>query len=209
MKKNGFSFIETVVTVVILSASLLLVFNSYSSIISNEQQRVYYNDPAYIYRTAVVLDFLNHNTKLIESIKVNFEPSSKYVQQIGVNFTNMFENNEQKNNIEQLINTFDINQMFIVKKEFFDCTYDSSTDSQECNDSINDLNSAGKYAKTISPSGDISTPNYYLIIEYVEMSKVVGGDIGRLTKCYISTEQKYGCHYYYASIPISEVYFHE
>ncbi len=209
MKKNGFSFIETIVTVVILSASLLLVYNSYSSIITNEQQRVYYNDPAYIYRTATVLDYLNHNTKLIESIKLNFGPSSKYVQQIGVNFSNMFENNEQKNYIEQLINTFDINQLFIIKKEFFDCTYDSDTDSQECNDSINDLNSAGKYAKTISPSSDDSTPNYYLLIEYVEMSKVVGGDIGRLTKCYISTEQKYGCHYYYASIPISEVYFHE
>ena len=52
MKKNkkGFVLIETIVTVVVLTTSLLYLYNSYSSIIANENTRLYYDDVAYIYK---------------------------------------------------------------------------------------------------------------------------------------------------------------
>ena len=49
MKKTGFAFIETIITIVILSASLLYLYNSYDAIISDEEMRLYYDDVAHIY----------------------------------------------------------------------------------------------------------------------------------------------------------------
>ena len=39
-KKNGFAFIETIVTIVILSAALIYLYSSYSAIITEEERRV-------------------------------------------------------------------------------------------------------------------------------------------------------------------------
>ena len=68
MGKKGFAFIETIITVVLLSTSLLYLYNSYSSIISGEETRLYYDDPAYIYKTNYVRKFLEENTD-IENVK--------------------------------------------------------------------------------------------------------------------------------------------
>ena len=225
MKKNGFSFIETVVTVVILSTSLLLVYNSYSSIINNEQKRVYYNDPAYIYRTSTVLDFLNFNSDIINVIQNNFGPSEDYVQQVGINYVDIFENDGQKKALEQMINSLSINQIFVVKKSFLnDCSYsdnvyqkitdniidcDANNISTEnkaicsCNEGVDKLTTAKNFVRTISPKDN----NYYLVVEYTEMSRFLGSEQGRFSKCFFNTEQRYGCNYYYAVVPINEVYF--
>ena len=205
MKKNGFSFIETVVTVVILSTSLLLVYNSYSSIINNEKQRVYYNDPAYIFRTSAVLQFLNYNSSFIDTIQDEFSISPEYVQQIGINNASMFKNDDQKTLLEQLINSYDINQIFVIKKELLkNCKFNDTDTNSACLNGINELNSAEKFVRTITPRENI---DYYLVIEYSELSRFLGIDQGRLAKCFFSTEQKYGCHYYYAVVPINGVYF--
>ena len=215
MNKKGFSFIETVITVVILSTSLLLVYNSYSSIISNEQKRIYYNDPAYIYRTSDVLDFLNHNTNLTNIIKNEFDIQDKLVQQIGINYSNLYEKNEYKEYVEQFYNTLGINQLFIIKNDLLDSCNFSNPSSGVCSDGINDLNSAAKFVSTLNPVETGAVVNnskiyydYYLVVEYTEMSKFLDTtDKGKLTKCYFASEQKYGCRYYYASIPINEVYY--
>ena len=49
MNKKGFAFIETIITIVILSSALLYLYSSYSAIISEEETRLHYDDVAYIY----------------------------------------------------------------------------------------------------------------------------------------------------------------
>ena len=45
-KNRGFIIIETIITVVVLSTSLLYLYSSYSSIINREETRLYYDDVA-------------------------------------------------------------------------------------------------------------------------------------------------------------------
>ena len=66
--KRGFVFVETIITVVVLTTSLLYLYNSYSSIINSEEERLYYDNPAYIYKTNYIRDFLESNSN-IDSIK--------------------------------------------------------------------------------------------------------------------------------------------
>ena len=57
-KKNGFVFVETMIVTVILIASLLLIYIQYTALISNEKRLARYDDPAFIYKTYQVADFL-------------------------------------------------------------------------------------------------------------------------------------------------------
>ncbi|NMA50331.1 MAG: hypothetical protein GX951_00575 [Mollicutes bacterium] len=50
-KRNGFIFIETIVTAAVLITSLMIIYNSYSKIIVKEKNRLYYDDINYIYKT--------------------------------------------------------------------------------------------------------------------------------------------------------------
>ncbi|MEG0977451.1 MAG: hypothetical protein RSF02_02735, partial [Bacilli bacterium] len=64
MNKKGFIFIETVVTVVVLSTSLLLLYSSYSNTIYKEKDKIYYDDLSYIYRTNYIKNFLTQNSNI-------------------------------------------------------------------------------------------------------------------------------------------------
>jgi hypothetical protein len=51
MKKNGFVFVETIVSIIILTTALILLYSSFHRILQNEKTRVYYDDFNYIYRS--------------------------------------------------------------------------------------------------------------------------------------------------------------
>ena len=68
LKNKGFVFIETIVTVLVLSTSLLYLYNSYNNIIDKEETRVYYDDVAYIYKTNYIKKFLEESLKIDEEI---------------------------------------------------------------------------------------------------------------------------------------------
>ena len=57
MNKKGFVIIETIVTVVVLTTSLLYLYNSYSTIINREEARLNYDDLSYVYRTNYIRNF--------------------------------------------------------------------------------------------------------------------------------------------------------
>ena len=57
-KKNGFMFIETMIVIVVVLVSLLFIYSSYVSLRSLERKRVRYDDPAFIYRTYAIGQFL-------------------------------------------------------------------------------------------------------------------------------------------------------
>ncbi len=60
MKNKGFVFVETIVVIVILSLGLVMVYQSFVNVLSNNKRRAAYNDIAYIYRTYYIEDFLTN-----------------------------------------------------------------------------------------------------------------------------------------------------
>ena len=58
MKNNkGFVFIETIITIVILTAALLYIYSNFTNILIKEKTRVHYDDVAYIYRTHFIKEY--------------------------------------------------------------------------------------------------------------------------------------------------------
>ena len=68
INNKGFVFIETIITVVILTTTLVFLYSTYSKVINTEKKRLYYDDIAYIYKTAVIGDIL---TSTIDTQKFN------------------------------------------------------------------------------------------------------------------------------------------
>ena len=58
MNKKGFVFVETIIVVTVLASSLLVVYGTFTTILSSEKRRVMFDDPAYIYRTYYLENFL-------------------------------------------------------------------------------------------------------------------------------------------------------
>lgn len=193
-KNKGFVFIETIITVVVLSTSLLYLYSSYSNIITREETRLYYDDPAYIYRTNYVRKFLEQYTNL-EEIK-SYAFNNSYVITIGTGFDNMFTSEQIANNMassmENMINNFRINQMLIVDSYMLDECLGTNDDSTKCKVSTSNLSyNLNNYIKTLNELDY----NYYLIVEYSEHLSN-----GKVSKCVPGTDR--GCDLYYVSLGI-------
>lgn len=189
-KKNGFTFIETIITIVVLSASLLYLYNSYSSIIKDEESRLYYDDTAYIYKTNHVRKFLEASTN-IDYIK-KFAFTNSYIITIGPGFDSMF-NEEQKNkgmdySLENIFQSYNINQMVLIKSKMFDDCVDETLSL--CKTSLENLSyNMKEYINTLNDT----TYDYYLVIEYAEKLEQ-----GLITKCNPGEDKR--CISYYASL---------
>ena len=207
LKNKGFVFIETIVTVLVLSTSLLYLYNSYNNIIDKEETRVYYDDVAYIYKTNYIKRFLEENAN-IEYVKSEAFKES-YVTSIGNDFENFFyelqvnektEETEEiseariiedlKKSLENILNNFRVNQMFLVKRNYID-ECDGSETSDECyfNATDNAYNLTN-YIKSINDTKH----DYYLVVEY---SEKVDSD-GKITKCTPRVDTN--CRNYFVSL---------
>lgn len=60
-RRNGFVFIETIIVITILVTALLLIYASFTSVLTSEKERIKYDDIAYIYRTMYLTQFLEEN----------------------------------------------------------------------------------------------------------------------------------------------------
>lgn len=58
MNKKGFVFIETIIVIAVLLASLMLIYTLYVNSISSETIRLRYDDPAKIYETFYIKKYL-------------------------------------------------------------------------------------------------------------------------------------------------------
>lgn len=189
MKKNGFAFVEIIITVVVLCTSLLILYSTYSAILSDENTRLYYDDPAFIYKTNYVKGFLKDYTE-IEKVKRAFFKRS-YVVTIGTGIDALFKDSSSKESLEMLVETFKINQMVLIKSEMFDkCIEPENDDKEKCENSLGDLNyNLQKYINTLNDS----TYDFYLVIEYSLKDN-------KNEKCDLGTDKR--CKNYYASLPI-------
>ena len=192
MKNKGFVFIETIVTVLVLSTSLLYLYNSYNNIIDKEETRVYYDDVAYIYKTNYIKRFLEENAN-IEYVKSEAFKKS-YVTSIGNAFDNFFNEAQlaenMNNTLENILNNFRVNQMFLVKRNYID-ECDGSETSDECYFNVTDnAYNLTNYIKSINDTKH----DYYLVVEY---SEKVDSD-GKITKCTPRVDTN--CRNYFVSL---------
>ena len=173
MKKNGFVFVETIISIVILTSSLLLLYTSFSKILQSEKTRVYYDDESYIYRTEYIknkINDLNLNalTRRLES------DDNIYFLTIGMDTEDLFLNYEEEAEfMNSLLENFEVKQMILLKTNKIDnlknCSVKCSEnkDCQEyenCNDLYLKLSDEFiNYLKTIYV--ETSTP-YILGVEY-------------------------------------------
>lgn len=188
-KKKGFAFIETIITVVILSTSLLYLYNSYSAIISDEEVRLYYDDVAYIYKTNYVRKFLEEHTDIENIKKYAFENS--YIVTIGTGFESMFNENQRNDgaiaSLENIVQSYNINQMLLIKTKMFDECYE---DSLICKTSTENI---GYNLKTYVNTLNDTSYDYYLVVEYAERV-----DSDNVIKCTPGTDKR--CVAYYTSL---------
>ena len=192
MKNKGFVFIETIVTVLVLSTSLLYLYNSYNNIIDKEETRVYYDDVAYIYKTNYIKRFLEENAN-IEYVKSEAFKKS-YVTSIGNAFDN-FLNEAQlaenmNNSLENILNNFRVNQMFLVKRNYIDECDGSETSGKCYFNATDNAYNLTNYIKSINDTKH----DYYLVVEY---SEKVDSD-GKITKCTPRVDTN--CRNYFVSL---------
>ncbi len=188
--KKGFVFIETVITVVILSASLLYLYSSYNDIVVKEERRLYYDDVSHIYKANYVRNFLEKYSD-IEALK-EYVFNRSYVINIGPDFDGMFIDtnitNNMKSSFNTLFNGFNINQIVLVSSELLrDCKDSSNT---KC-DTSNLSYSLNSYLNTLNKD------NYdtYLVIEFSETN-----EDGKITRC-IPGDNTF-CDTHYVSLEI-------
>lgn len=187
--KKGFVFIETIIVISFLATSLIIIYNSFMSILTIEKRRIYYDDPIYLYRTYYILDFLeSHNiTSYIEAklSTENDKNSEKLLTEFGCYEQSVIRalSNEQLF-CESIIN----NKHFSVSHIYF--TYYDTTPIAECsNDEEDNLKcgaheslkslstNAKEYIRTLGGYGE---DGYRIIIEYKEM-------IGKSPRYYYAT----------------------
>jgi prepilin-type N-terminal cleavage/methylation domain-containing protein len=66
MNNKGFTLIETIIAVVILSGALILLYTSFTKLLQSEKKRIEYDDVAFIYRTYYVKNYLKNGSYINE-----------------------------------------------------------------------------------------------------------------------------------------------
>ena len=186
-KRNGFVFVETMVTVVILSTALLVIYSLFNNILIKEHRKAYFDDPTYVYRT-------NYLTLIFEEIIKDASTSTSNPGQY-VNFSELlttYENGVKKESKLKIFtcnnDIFDKNpeakancQQFFVNNQIYRIyisTYDLSyIDQCGINNGVgpqcNYYNSLNKQARLYFKQLPYvrGTNGYYIIFEFYDNGK--------------------------------------
>ncbi|MBE6161780.1 MAG: hypothetical protein E7158_06145 [Firmicutes bacterium] len=206
-KKNGFVFVETMIVIVTVLASLLMIYSAYVSLIRAERKRVRYDDPAFIYKTYAVGKFLlsfyddNGNSIVGNKIKEILDTNKKYSYvNISVNDADLFSsgygngNEKRKSFFSQMYNELHIQNIFLTSK-------DGIKDIKNNEKSEIIPNNFRKYISTIDTANDIY--DYYIVVEYAEKrngkecspNQLAAGTFGE-------TKSESSCTFFYSNLNI-------
>ena len=183
-KKNGFVFIETMVTIVILATALLAMYSLFTNMLVNEKRRVYYDDPIYVYRANYLIDifkerfFFASNNELNPDQHINMEdilidnddtgtPYKAYLRSFSCD--NDIFNDEYYSSKKDCRQFFYEQRLYRVYISQFDLSYMDTCEKSndvKCFDYRLLGDQAKKYLRTLSyfPNGD----GYYFIFEFNE-----------------------------------------
>lgn len=184
--KNGFVFIETMITIVVLATALLATYTLFTSMLVQEKRKAYYDDPMYVYRANFLVEMLkdrfyyasdNPNDPNvhsgIESILTDNDASGNtftyYMRALSCDndiFNDAYYSS--KKDCKHFFNSQGIYRIYISK---YDLSYINSCTSSDvrCFEYNVIGEQAKRYFRTLSyvPNGD----GYYIIFEFNEDGK--------------------------------------
>jgi len=125
-KKNGFVFVETMIVVVVLVSILLIIYSSYTSLISLERRQSRYDDPLYINRTYAIGTFLtslmdeNQNSIIGNKLNeyLNDDSDNNFIL-IPADDQELFMSNDNSSKDEffnSLINEFNVQTILMISE---------------------------------------------------------------------------------------------
>lgn len=82
MNNKGFVFIETIITVVVLTTTLVFLYASYSRVVITEQKRLYYDNISYVYKTQMIKEVLDetiNKTKFRSAVETKRDEMYFYI----------------------------------------------------------------------------------------------------------------------------------
>lgn len=178
MNKNnkGFVFVETIVVITFLAASLIIIYAAFTNLLTTEKRRMYYDDPIYLYRSYYILDFLQKNdinSYVASSLsEENSSSSEKLLVEFNCGEYSIINSEDAQNFCESIIN----NQHFSVTHIYF--TYYDTTPINECTnddgeglDCVSNKSLEGVSANAlryIRSLGGYGKKGYRMIVEYKE-----------------------------------------
>ncbi len=199
--KKGFVFVETIITIVFLAAAMLILYSSYRSAITEEKEKIYYDDISYLYRNYYLADFLINKTEIHNLKSENF--NNKYTIDITSDHSLLFSEYQESlgypEELKSIEERFNVNKMLIVSDDVIvECT---NSEKEECKKSYEGLSDGlSDYIKTmdigtreINKAGE-ELKNYFLVTEYREKEKD-----GELNYCGIDEED---CAAFYVNLKL-------
>ena len=173
VKKNGFVFVETILSIIILTTALIVLYTSFNKILQAEKTRIYYDDVNYIYRTMYIKNYLNNKVNL--AAVINEVTNNENIYQIGTETSFLFSDEfgmDDEENIEfynTLRNDFEVNSLLLIKRSLLSglkgCTDDTYTTL--CTDFMSKSMGMKAYIKTLSID---SKYDFILAAEYKSCS---------------------------------------
>lgn len=191
MKKNrGFVFIETMVTIVILSAALLSLYSLFNALVIREKRRHYYDDPIYIYRANYITNMFiekylaagsNSSTSILNDESYNYALAadllaidgehSSHIRSISCD-NDFFDNiNNSKSECETFFNDNQIYKMYVASYDLSflkACSNKKLKEGLDLNDTCTEYeymsSQAKQYIKTLKYIKGAN--GYYFIYEF-------------------------------------------
>ena len=172
--KKGFVLVETIVVITILATSLLLVYNSFNSVLVNEHRRMYYDDPLYLYRTYYILDLFQSNqvvSYLERNLAENAEGNYPLLLEVSCYNSDLFpQSGKARSFCEKLMATdyMDVERIYFTYQDVSKLTACTNSSSGcEINSSLSGVSaSAIDYLSSLGGDG---MDGYRIVIEYTRM----------------------------------------
>ena len=148
--KKGFVFVETIITIVFLAAAMLILYSSYRSAITEEKEKIYYDDISYLYRNYYLADFLINKTEIHNLKESNF--NNKYLIDISEDQSILFSDYQKSEGypeeLKSITERFNVNKMLIVSDDVIvEC---SNGEKEACKASYEGLSDGlSDYIKTM------------------------------------------------------------
>lgn len=120
MKKKGFVLIETIIVLVVLLSALVLLYSGFNNLYIKEQNYLYYDDIAYVYKTEYIRRYLfegansivnidNFKAAINDSTLVNDNNPFYHLERDNTtNNNNIINNQESFTALKELYNIHDI-----------------------------------------------------------------------------------------------------
>lgn len=193
-KKNGFVFVETIIVVCILLASLMIVYSMYVTSLNLESRRLRYDDPAKLYQTYYIKKYIDSFDLSILKKKIK---EGSNVEMIYSTRSDIFGDSYRQEAVffENIWNNLNIKNIYLFSptvSEIAKCTT-HDVDGSPVKDAICTNNNLITYLKSVDDVESTPTnPKYILVIEYATTRDG--------TTCYGSD-----CvYYYYAHVTVGE-----